>query len=215
MNPLSYKSLFYISLTLLLALVLFLTGKRYYYSSGMSKQNFATNYQYTEQTNIFQAYNSPCDIAFIGDSHIYKCHWGELLNVPVCNRGVGSDVTKGVYNRIGDIIKACPKICFILCGVNDIERGVSVEEILKWYQKIIDTLTNSRIKAVIMQETAVADHYPDSDKINGRLLELNEHLRKLAPCISITITEGDWQPDGIHLTAQAYLKWAEAIKKML
>jgi hypothetical protein len=196
----------------------YLGNKRWYYKGGnkwIHRYDYATNPQYSEQVNISAAYSSPCQVALIGDSHVYKCHWGELLGFPVCNRGVGSDITKGAYSRVGTVIASRPKVCFILSGANDIEKGIRVENILQWYKKIIDTLTASGIRPVIMLSTPVSVDYPGSKDRNKRMAELNSQLKDLGECIGIEIAPGDLQKDGLHLTAAGYLKWREAILAFL
>jgi hypothetical protein len=176
--------------------------------------SYLSNYQYTEQTNIFDAYKSPCDIAFIGDSHIYKCHWDELLGMPVCNRGIGSDIAEGVYRRIGDIIQARPKVCFIGAGSNDIEMKVPLDSTIMYFKSIVDTLKASGIKPVIMLVTPVSVSYPNKE-FNKEILELNRRLSLLGSCISINVQPVDIQPDGIHLKASGYEKWKGTILQFL
>jgi hypothetical protein len=177
-------------------------------------RSYLSNPQYPEQTNIFNAYKSPCDIAFIGDSHIYKCHWDELLGIPVCNRGIGSDITEGVYKRIGDIIQARPKVCFIHAGANDIDLKIPLDSTIMYFKLIVDTLKASGIKPVIMLITPASDNYPNKE-FNKGMLELNRRLSLLGSCISIDVRPVDIQPDGIHLTASGYEKWKAAIVEFL
>lgn len=176
--------------------------------------SYLSNYQYVEQTSIFDAYGAPCSVAFIGDSHIYKCHWDELLGIPVCNRGIGSDITEGVYNRIGDIIDARPKICFIACGANDIDRHISADTTMYYFRKIIDTLRGAGIRPIIMEVTPVSDEYPNKF-FNKSAQLLNNGLSTLGETISIETKPAYLQSDGIHLTGEGYLRWKEKIKEKL
>lgn len=192
--------------------------KRWYYTGGnktIHKYDYSTNPQYLDHMAIVKAYKSACEIAFIGDSHLSRCRLDELLGMPVCNRGVGNDITEGVYNRIGTVIDAGPKVCFILSGANDVAYNVPLRETLGWYRKIIDTLKDRGIKPVIMLSTYASSVYPGQQQYNERLSELNTHLSRLAGHISISTSDEDIQADGTHLNASGYRKWAAAVKEYL
>lgn len=184
-------------------------------AGNMLSASYATNPQYDEQLNIVSAYKAPCDIAIIGDSHVFKCHWGELLGMPVCNRGIGSDITEGVFNRVGTVIRSEPKVCFILCGSNDIERNIPIGTSINYFQGIIAKLKKYNIRPVVMLSTPVADHYPGAAEWNRKMYALNKQLIPLAETISIKVDPVDMQEDGIHLNALGYSKWAKAIKTFL
>lgn len=196
----------------------FLVIKRWYYTGGNKKihaYDYAANPQYMDHLSIVPAYNSPCEIAFIGDSHLSRCRLDELLGRPVCNRGVGNDITEGVYNRIGTVLKARPKICFILCGANDIAYNIPLDRTLGWYRKIVDALKVTGIKPVVMLPTHPRSDYPGQKEYVERLNELNNELAALADHIKISTTDEDIQADGTHLNASGYKKWAAVIKDFL
>lgn len=178
------------------------------------KHDFRDNPQYKEQTNIFGVYNSPCDMAFIGDSHIYKCHWSELLGTVTCNRGIGSDVTEGVYSRIKDILVARPKICFISTGANDIDLNAHPDTTVLYMSLIVRELKEKAIRPVIMEITSVGPGYPNKE-FNEKAAELNKKFREMGETISIQVSDGDLQEDKIHLTASGYFKWKLAIENKL
>jgi hypothetical protein len=179
-----------------------------------SKYSYLSNTQYAEQTKIFNAYTAPCNIALIGDSHIYKCHWSELLGTIACNRGIGSDNSEGVFKRIDEIIRAKPKICFISAGSNDIDLNTHPDTTVHYIHLIVSALNRSGIRPVVMELTSVAPGYPNKD-FNKKASELNKRLRDMAETISITIEPADLQEDGIHLTASGYEKWKDAINQFL
>lgn len=183
-------------------------------TASAATYSYLSNSQYKEQTNIFRVYSSPCDIAFIGDSHIYKCHWSELLGVVACNRGIGSDNTEGVYNRINDILVARPKVCFISAGSNDIDLNTHPDTTLIYFERIVRKLKEAGIRPVVMELTSVAPGYPNKE-FNEKAAALNKRFREMCETISITVEPTDLQEDGIHLTATGYFKWKVAIVKCL
>jgi hypothetical protein len=209
------KKLLILSITVNVMLTGWFVIKKFRVKSHPGFASFASNPVYSEQVNITAAYNTPCDIAFLGDSHIYKCHWSELLGVSVCNRGIGSDVTEGMYRRLNTVIRPGLKVCFIMSGANDIEQQKSIDSVVYWYSKIVGELKAAGIRPIIMLETPVSKDYPGGKRFNKDMDVLNGWLKKMGETISIEVADGDLQKDGIHLTASGYVKWREAVKAAL
>ena len=66
------------------------------------------------------------DIVFLGNSITNGCEWHELFNNPnIKNRGISSDVSMGVYDRLDPIIKGKPAKIFLMIGINDIAHHLS------------------------------------------------------------------------------------------
>ncbi|GAB4131175.1 MAG: hypothetical protein Fur0015_04990 [Ignavibacteriales bacterium] len=90
------------------------------------------------------------DIVMFGNSITHGGNWNELLGRKnVVERGIPSDNTEGMLNRINSIIKLNPKICFILAGVNDLYSGFSVEYTFSNYVQILNELKKKKIIPVI------------------------------------------------------------------
>jgi lysophospholipase L1-like esterase len=66
-----------------------------------------------------------------------------------------------------------------------------------------------------MLETPVSKDYPGGERFNKDMGELNKRLMDICEAISIQTGPEDIQKDGIHLTASGYVKWREAVKKVL
>jgi hypothetical protein len=209
------KKLLILSITVNVILIGWLVIRKIRVGSPPGFASFASNPVYSEQVNITAAYNTPCEVAFLGDSHIFKCHWSELLGVSVCNRGIGSDVTEGMYRRLNTVIRPGLKVCFIMSGANDIEQQKSIDSVVYWYSKIVGELKAAGIRPIIMLETPVSKDYPGGKRFNKDMGELNKRLMDICEAISIQTGPEDIQKDGIHLTASGYVKWREAVKKVL
>jgi hypothetical protein len=212
---LGMKKLLILSIAVNVIVIGWFIVKRIMVKSPAGFASFASNPVYSEQVNISAAYNTPCEVAFLGDSHIFKCHWSELLGFTVSNRGIGSDVTEGMYRRLSTVIRPELKTCFIMSGANDIEQKRSVDSIMYWYGLIIYELKKAGIRPVIMLETPVGKDYNGSERFNGEMTILNNRLKDLAETISISIEPADLQNDGIHLTASGYKKWKAEIAEYL
>lgn len=186
--------------------------KKYQFVQSTKAISYNDNWQFLEQTSIFPAYTSPCKIAFLGDSYIYKVHLDELLNKQVCNRGIGSDILKGMYSRIDGIIKLKPELVFICGGSNDASKGVPIDTSLFYYNKILSDLRSNNIRPVIFTIPPTLDTTGTGKLINDRINALNTKIRELsAEIINIDYEEKDYQEDRLHLTASGYLKWKAAI----
>lgn len=173
--------------------------------------SYLNNPQYQEQTAIFPAYTTSWKVAILGDSHAYKCHWDELLGFPVCNRGVGSDVIEGMYNRIGDVIELKPEVCFIEGGANDVALNIPPDTSIKYMRLIVASLKSHGIRPVIMKITADKD-----TMLTRKNFELNKRFESIGvSTIGIDIVPADLQADGCHLKASAYLKWKKVMLKEL
>lgn len=212
----SRKFLLALSLLANVLLIGFFSYRYLYRSQPKTTFSYLDNYQYKEQTAIFSAYSSNCEVAFLGDSHIYKAHWDELLGTTACNRGIGSDIVKGMYNRISGVISSMPKYCFIHGGANDIELNINPDTTLHYYRGIVDSLLVHKIQPVIMEITHVGKDYPNSGIINERADRINARLKTLiTPAIRIDVDQSDLQPDQIHLNASGYNKWKIEIQSYL
>jgi hypothetical protein len=207
-----------LSVTLNALIIGYIVAKRIYFggvNKMMASYSYSSNPQYSDQTSIYPAYKSTCELAFLGDSHIFRCHWHELLEMNTCNRGIGSDVMEGMFRRIGTVIASRPKVCFILGGANDIERYTPEDSTIYWYKKIVDTLRSAGIHPVIMKSTSVLGKYPNASRYNNRMEELNIKISRLTDTIGITTSPSDYQSDGLHLAAGGYLKWKNRIFQYL
>jgi len=71
-------------------------------------------------------------IVFLGNSITDGGEWSELFRDPdLQNRGISGDVTAGVLNRLPLALRDKPRKIFLLIGVNDLAKGVSVDSVFK------------------------------------------------------------------------------------
>lgn len=149
------------------------------------------------------------DIAMLGDSHIERGNWGELLDMNVANFGKGKSTVQQMYTRLPGVINCKPKVCFIHGGINDIVNEVPLDTTLVYYNKIITELKAAGIKPVIITVMKTTDRYYDK-----AIDTLNLHLKTLAPVVCPEILPGDLD-DGLHMKGSGYIKWAGEIKEYL
>lgn len=149
------------------------------------------------------------DIAMLGDSHIERGNWNQLLGCNVANFGKGKSTVEQMYHRLPGVINCRPKVCFIHGGINDIQQGIPVDTTLEYFTRIIEGLREAGIRPVIIE--VIQTGFPD---INKQVDELNLKLRDREPTIPVSILPDDLS-DGLHMKGAGYSKWALAVMEFL
>ncbi len=198
--------------------------------AGAKKSNAVkrTGFHYYERTTLFNELPIPPDsIVFLGDSLTFRTEWSELFpGKNVINRGIGSDTTEGVLDRLDSVIAAQPKQIFLLIGVNDL-KSRSVSATIQNYSKIISRIQSESPKTEIFVQSLLPVNNKKYGKIlsNDKIRKMNTELRSLAENTGVqyidlysTFAENDQLPekytvDGIHLTGKGYIHWRETIKE--
>jgi lysophospholipase L1-like esterase len=183
---------------------------------------------YEQKSDFFRHHKiEPGDIVFLGDSITDGACWDELFpNLPVKNRGINADTTKGVLNRLDPIISGHPAAIFILIGTNDLPWYAyqSNSAILTSYKKIlIGCKTISPQTRIYVQSI-----FPRHPFYTRRIRQLNSELQKLAGDFDYTYLDifsrlvgktGGLKPeytnDQLHLLAAGYDCWVKVIKPLI
>lgn len=184
-------------------------------------------YYYDQKLSMFEQMPTPEKaIVWLGDSITDGGEWSELFPaLHTMNRGISSDNTFGVLNRLYEVVKRKPDRIFLLIGINDIARNIPTEVILGNYRKII---------VQILQESPSTKLYvqsllPTNDKFTqfknhqnktSLILAVNNELQRMCADKKITyinlydaFIDGDgklseqFTNDGLHLTGAGYLHW--------
>jgi len=167
------------------------------------------------------------DVVFVGDSHTNYFEWGEYFSViSVANRGIGSDTTKGILGRIDGIVALNPKKIFIMAGINDIQKGIPIEDIEQNYVKIIEYInkSNPNVEIYVQSVLPVAgklyerNFYKSSKPLNEAVIQLNKKLSELEGVTYINIADNfgkelpdKYSVDGVHLNKDGYKVWVDTI----
>lgn len=188
-------------------------------------------YYYDQKLTMFDLMPTPKNpIIWVGDSITDMGEWNELFPMyNTLNRGISSDITFGVLNRMYEIIRHNPKKVFIMIGINDISRNIPDEVIVNNYRRMIDSLklqtpsTKIYMQSVLPTNNTFTLFKNHQDK-NEHILFVNSQLKKLCAEKNVTyinlydsflISEGKMNPrytnDGLHLTGQGFLKWKEVL----
>jgi lysophospholipase L1-like esterase len=185
---------------------------------------------YKTRVSIFKQKGTG-SIVFLGDSLTDNNEWGEAFpDIKVFNRGIGSDTTVGVLNRLNQITDSKPSKVFLMIGINDFVRGSSKKNLLKNYTEIINRIKKDSPNTTVYIEsilpinpklTTVKVNNEDIISINKDLMDLAKTSgNKFIDLYSLFKDNTDqldakWTFDGIHLNGKAYTIWENELKKYL
>lgn len=176
------------------------------------------------------------DIVMFGNSITHGGNWNEILGrANVVERGIPSDNTEGMLNRLNLIIKLNPKIVFILAGVNDIYSGLTAEKVFDNYIKIISELKKKKIVPVIQSCIFAGENWGKEWNLtrefnlmkNNEIEKLNFMLKDFSTKNNIDFIDlnaklsarkfllPEVTYDNLHLNYRGYKIWAGEIEKIL
>jgi len=143
---------------------------------------YKRNPNYALQLGIYDVYKTKqADIVMLGNSLTHGANWNELVGRSnIVERGIPSDVTEGIFERMNYVFKLKPKICFLLVGLNDIYNWTPVENIYFNYVRIINLLKAKEIIPVIQSTVYAGKKWPNSEERNQEVIKLNKLLLEYA-----------------------------------
>jgi sialidase-1 len=201
-------------------------------SCALSAQPYSTYYY--QRASLFDRLSTARGgVIFLGDSITDGCEWSELFgNSSVQNRGISGDVTQGVIDRLGDILRSRPDQLFLMIGINDLALGKSVDYVVDNIETIIRRVRQESPATHIYVQSLLPVN-PDFDRFSGHvskqqeILKVNRALAQLAGegCTYVDlypafVSENDkldpaYTNDGLHLTAAGYQLWADRIGRLV
>ncbi len=201
------------------------------------KNGYRSNPNYDREIEFYKMYKTDqADIVMFGNSLTHGANWNELLGrTDVVERGITSDVTEGMINRLQYVFLLKPKVCFVLAGLNDIYNRIPVEDIYVNYTHIANLLKTKGIIPVIQSTLYAgsewgkdwnltpeynAERNREVDKLNNLLrdysakneimfIDLNSRMNKNGYLNSA------YTYDGVHLNATGYKVWVREVEKAL
>lgn len=232
-----YRIGFYILLAgcvLLAGMTLFLLIRGNYFniirqtmSQDKGSYDYENNASYVQRSTQFDMLPvQDTDIVFVGDSITARFEWDEYFtNYTVANRGIDSDVTEGVYNRLDTIVSQTPEKIFLMIGINDIRQEIPAETTLSYYEKILDELMTALPDCQIYVQSVLPVH-TSTGIDNATVQSLNQSLQALAgqknlPYLDIYSAVVDAQNnftytvDGVHPTGEGYSIWTGIVEDIL
>lgn len=159
-------------------------------------------------------------IVFVGDSLVDLQEWHEVFpGKHIANRGVSGA-------RIADLIGAFEykgaTAVFCLVGINDIGRGISVDEFSRHYQELLDSLPAScNFHAVSVPPAFL---YGGMDIDRNKIHLFNAAIRRATGRRGFHYVDlggiDDWgrrdfETDGLHLSSRGYIRVAGLLRDWL
>ena len=182
-----------------------------------TEYDFHSNTQYDERLSIFKLNHSQADVVFAGDSITQKWLVNEFFpDVNLLNRGIGSDVSAGLLDRMDEILSHDPDIIIILIGINDIGKKIPPDDTKSNVEQCLQMCSNQKITVYLISILPVVEK--DGQKINDEVVALNKEYEKLCILDKIvflsiydsflkedgSVNEENYGPDGVHLNANGY-----------
>lgn len=175
-------------------------------------------------------------IAFIGDSICQNAllmygDWNKILGrSDCCNFGIGAQTTVELRARIGELASRNYLMVVFICGINDIGRGYTKEEIVSNYDAMITAIRDQNPECefilVSVLPTTEAFYAGQQAKINLLNMAYKRYASKTAGVTfvdvysSFTAKTGEYAypdllSDGLHPNAAGYAVMAEILKPYL
>ena len=161
-------------------------------------------------------------VLFVGDSITEGADLAVLFpGVAVSNHGIGWDTTQGVLARLDQITRGEPERVFLLIGTNDLGYGISDRAVADSVLEVARRLSETEPQAEIYLQGLL----PREEDMAARVAAINSMLEVSATDAGAAYLEpGVWlegkagalqdglSPDGLHLNAEGYARWARAIE---
>ena len=174
------------------------------------------------------------EIVFLGNSITDGAEWFELLQNKKCrNRGISGDVTEGILLRLDGVTRLKPSAIFILIGINDLSRNISVDEITGRYREILQRIQKEtpRTKVYVQSVMPVNPATGGNTRLERKtelIIELNGRLQALAKEFGLTYIDlftpladknnllpKRYSIDGLHLSYEGYSVWAGILRQYI
>jgi lysophospholipase L1-like esterase len=199
------------------------------YKLRKARNEIGTNVQkdkltyYHGRNDVFEKLpNTENEIIMVGNSLTNNFEWHEMFrDVNIINRGIGEDITKGVLQRLDEIVESKPLKIFLEIGINDFSLGYPIDTVFSNYVKIIDKI---RLKSP-QTKIYIQSILPCVKDLNSLTIDFNKRLKNYSIQSNITyidlysrfVSGKILNPsydlgDGIHLSGEGYLLWCNLIK---
>ncbi|HTM98633.1 MAG TPA: family 20 glycosylhydrolase [Pedobacter sp.] len=165
---------------------------------------------------------------FIGDSITDGAEWSNLFNnASVVNMGISGDISAGLINRLPDIVKRKPKKIFILIGINDLARNISVDSIYKNIKLGVNYIKQESANTEIFVQSIMPINnefktFSAHTSKRSSVIELNKKLAVAANsytfinlypwfCDHNGKLKKEFTNDGLHLKGAGYALWQHLV----
>lgn len=194
-----------------------------------------TSVYYERKSDLYRNLpNSDDEIIMLGNSITDGGEWVELLgDNRIKNRGISADVTRGIINRLDEVVESKPLQVFLLIGINDLSKGATIENIGGNIETILSRIIKESPETEIYVQSVFPvnpewQRYPKHVSKGSQIVELNKRIQKTCKkyglkyvdVYSVLSTQNgllapEYTNDGLHLSGEGYLVWAEILRPHL
>ena len=180
---------------------------------------------YNETVEQYREFPGRYSYVMFGDSLTARGNWQDMFpGALIGNRGIGSDDTKGMLERVDDIIATHAKHVLIMAGTNDISRHIPPQIVAGNILLISKKLKAHGVEPII-QSTIFANKY--RYKKNIEILTINKILEKESQSkgykfvnLNRELSPGNilldkYTIDGVHLNVDGYKVWKNMISGII
>ena len=197
--------------------------------SPQSRLHYLHYYKRIEKFNAERPVNSD-DIVLLGNSLTESNDWNKALGEEIRNRGISGDTSAGVYDRLYQILPGKPRKIFLMIGINDISRGVSVDSLLHNINLIIEKVQKESpqskfyLQSMLPVNESVGE-YSNLKGKNAMIADINQRLKRLAEEKKVTYVDVakhfiddnnqlrlELTRDGLHLKKEGYKLWEDVLR---
>ena len=214
-----YFQYFYTILISVFFIIIFLKED---YPRKIQNKIFNVNYE-TDYSDLYKN-NKFCNTIMLGDSHIERIRWNELINLNICNYGKGGDKSIDVLERINRININNSANIFLMLGINDIYDGYEIDDIFNNYTNIIEIANQNQSNLFVHSILYVSSEKRNFKAVNKKVKKLNNKLYDY--CVNNNIyfidlnillsdnnqLKNNYTTDGVHLNSDGYLVWLSVLK---
>jgi len=182
---------------------------------------------YLQKKKLFETLNDiDVDKIFLGDS---ITDHGEFQSYftgeDVLNRGIVEDDTKGILNRLDEVVNRNPKEVYIMVGINDIGQNIDMNVYQNNIEKIVHSFDENSTKVILQSILPINNQDYNHTISNERIDQFNKVLKTIAEENGIQYVDlnrhfedengqlkKELTVDGIHLNGEGYDTWLKNLK---
>jgi len=200
---------------------------------SINAQNIKFSTYYEQRKSLFEMLpDTKGEIIFLGNSITDGGEWIELFNNKhMKNRGISGDISAGVLNRLPEITSSKPAKVFLLIGINDLARNISVDSLFQNIIMITTTIRKQSPKTKVYVQSILPVNsnfgmFRDHTNKASQIVEVNKLLVEWCNIVDIqyvdlysrfkNVSDEQLNPrytnDGLHLMGEGYWLWSEIIK---
>lgn len=230
MKVLNHKRLLRFSLALNICFLIMSTvlGGRYIRNRlEITGGGYLDNTQYNAYLTMFELNPNLSEVVFLGDSITARGRFEEFFpETSVLNRGIGSDTSEGVLNRMEEVIGRQPGKIFLMIGINDLIRNKGYTEIVSNVRALVEEVDTRLPECTVFIQSVLPAINVSQDKIKNLNGEYKNLAEEYPSCHYIdlyslflngtgSMEEGYYSPDGVHLNGNGYEVWIRETERLI